>query len=55
MKPEKFREMSIPDEGDSNYPDGGKIWLVLANDYDGTKMVGWNPSSYLFENNEIKC
>jgi len=31
---------------------GAKIWLVLSDDYDAanTKMTGWNPSEYLFEN-----
>jgi hypothetical protein len=28
----------------------GKIWLVLSGDYaDGSGMIGWNPSEYLFE------
>jgi hypothetical protein len=27
----------------------GKIWLVDGIDFDGDKMVGWNPSEYLFE------
>jgi hypothetical protein len=31
----------------------GKIWLVLSNDFDAesepTKMIGWNPTEYLFE------
>jgi len=46
----------IPMEGDEN---GGKIWLVLSDDVDcdddddGTKMVGWNPTEYLFEYNVI--
>jgi predicted ribosomally synthesized peptide with SipW-like signal peptide len=40
---------SIPQVGDKNYPVGGKIWLVLDTDYDGTKMVAWNPTEYLFE------
>lgn len=30
-----------------------KIWLVLDADYDGAKMIAWNPSSYLFETNMI--
>jgi hypothetical protein len=28
----------------------GKIWLVLSSDFaDGSGMIGWNPSDYLFE------
>lgn len=43
--------MDIPVSGDNNYPEGGKIWLVLDNDYDDAnhKMTGWNPDKYLFE------
>ena len=26
-----------------------KIWLVLSSDFDGSQMVGWNPTEYLFE------
>lgn len=44
----------IPHPGDTNSPTGGKIWLVLDADHDGTKMTGWNPSAYLFEYNLIK-
>ena len=40
---------SIPVAGDKNAPVGGKIWLVLDADYDGTKMVAWTPTEYLFE------
>ena len=40
---------TIPIAGDKNYPVGGKIWLVLDADYDGTKMVAWTPTEYLFE------
>ena len=45
-------------EGEENDEDskvGGKIWLVLSEDVDceddedGTKMVAWNPTEYLFE------
>ena len=41
----------IPNSGDANYPDGGKIWLVLSSDYDAAtnKMTAWNPTEYLFE------
>jgi predicted ribosomally synthesized peptide with SipW-like signal peptide len=39
----------IPKSDDLNYPVGGKIWLVLSSDYDGTKMTAWNPTNYLFE------
>lgn len=43
--------MDIPKSGDNNYPDGGKIWLVLESDYDkdNDKMQRWNPDDYLFE------
>lgn len=46
----------IPMEDDDNYPDGGKIWLVLSQDIDLRMqcMIGWNPTDYLFENNIIK-
>src|SRR3989344_6130994 len=44
----------IPHPSDTNSPTGGKIWLVLDADHDGTKMTAWNPSSYLFEYNLIK-
>jgi len=40
---------TIPVAGDKNYPVGGKIWLVLDADYDGTNMVAWTPTEYLFE------
>ena len=40
--------------GDTNFPTGGKIWLVLDADHDGIKMNGWNPTKYLFEYNLIK-
>jgi predicted ribosomally synthesized peptide with SipW-like signal peptide len=40
---------TIPQADDLNYPVGGKIWLVLSSDYDGTKMTAWNPTNYLFE------
>ena len=45
----------LPFETDANYPDGAKIWLVLSGDVycnddnDETKMIGWNPTEYLFE------
>ena len=48
--------MDLPDPADANYPDGNypdgaKIWLVLSDDYDADecKMIGWNPTEYLFE------
>lgn len=44
----------IPHTSDLNYPTGGKIWLVLSADHDGTKMVNWNPTAYLFETAFIK-
>jgi len=41
---------TIPQSDDLNYPVGGKIWLVLSNDFtDGTGMTAWNPTAYLFE------
>jgi hypothetical protein len=45
--------MDLPHPTDHNYPGGAKIWLVLASDYDGSKMVAWNPEAYLFEHNLI--
>lgn len=44
----------LPHLDDANYPTGAKIWLVLADDHDGTEMTGWIPSEYLFEYNLIK-
>jgi len=42
----------LPASGDED--DGAKIWLVLSNDVDcGVKMIGWNPTEYLFEHNLI--
>ncbi|HUV93264.1 MAG TPA: hypothetical protein VMX14_00350, partial [Anaerolineae bacterium] len=41
--------MDLPDPADENYSNGAKIWLVLSSDYDGAKMVKWNPTEYLFE------
>lgn len=34
---------------------GNKVWLVLSEDVDceASKMVGWNPSEYLFEYNVL--
>ena len=39
----------LPIESDEN--DGAKIWLVLSRDVDcdAQKMVGWDPTEYLFE------
>lgn len=40
----------LPAEGDENYLDGAKIWLVLTSDIVcGVSMTGWNPAEYLFE------
>jgi len=40
--------ISLPIDADEN--SGAKIWLVLAADVDcGVSMIGWNPTSYLFE------
>ena len=41
--------IDIPIEDDDNYPTGGKIWLVLSADYNGSEMTAWHPGSYLFE------
>ena len=44
----------LPIAADDN--DGAKIWLVLSDDVDcevDHKMIGWNPTEYLFENNLI--
>ncbi|MCK4692295.1 MAG: hypothetical protein KAT23_01605 [Anaerolineales bacterium] len=45
----------IPEGADENYPDGGKIWLVLSSDYDAAArtMIAWNPTEYLFEDRLI--
>ncbi len=32
----------------------GKVWLVLAGDFDESGMIGWNPTDYLFEFDLIK-
>jgi len=46
----------IPNIKDTNYPDGGKIWLVPCSDYDKNeeKMIKWHPTEYLMEWNLIK-
>ena len=49
--------MDLPDWGtyaDENHPEGAKIWLVTAEDYNGNNestgpMTAWNPADYLFE------
>lgn len=46
--------MNLPDPADGNYPAGAKFWLVLSNDYDGTKMTGWHQDQYLYEYNLVK-
>ena len=48
-------DTDIPNSGDANHPDGGKIWLVLSSDYDAAtnKMTAWNPTEYLFEDKLI--
>ena len=41
-------DTDLPIDTDAN--DGAKIWLVLSADVDcDVKMVGWNPTEYLFE------
>ena len=46
--------INIPTAPDTNTT-GGKIWLVLSSDYNPATnaMTGWNPTSYLFENDLI--
>lgn len=48
-------DTDLPIEGDDNYPDGAKIWLVLSSDVDceNQHMIGWHPTEYLFEHNLI--
>jgi len=49
--------IDLPDWGtyaDENHPEGAKIWLVTASDYNGGtegngSMTAWNPDDYLFE------
>jgi len=49
-----FDFSTIPFESDDNNPEA-KIWLVLKSDIEidadpaQSKMIGWNPDSYLFE------
>jgi len=45
--------IDIPVVGDDNYPAGGKLWLVLTADYDGTQMTARHPESYLYEDDLI--
>jgi len=47
--------MDLPHPNDANYPAGAKIWLVPCSDYDDEhrKLIAWNPTDYLFENNLI--
>ncbi len=44
---------SIPVAADTNYPDGGKIWLVPSSDYGAGEITNWNPLDYLHEHNLI--
>lgn len=48
--------MDLPQPGDANHPVGAKIQLVPCSGYDetGHKIIGWNPSNYLFEMNLIQ-
>jgi len=41
----------LPAEDDANVNEGAKIWLVLSDDVDcdEQKMIGWDPTEYLFE------
>jgi len=45
--------MNLPDPADDNALLGAKIWLVPSDDYDGTKMIVYNESLYLFETHLI--
>ena len=43
---------NLPASGDTNYPTGAKIWLVISSDVKcatPTQMIGWQPTEYLFE------
>jgi hypothetical protein len=46
-------EGNIHMKGEWDLETEGKIWLVLSDDFDSvsepTKMIGWNPTQYLFE------
>ena len=44
----------IPHPNEDNYPNGGKIWVVLDADHNGTQMTTWNQAEYLYEYNLIK-
>jgi len=41
--------MNLPVPVDANYPTGAKIWVIPSIDWDGTQMIDWNPSMYLFD------
>jgi len=46
--------MDLPNLSDQNHPEGAKIWLVTASDYNSGNestgpMTAWNPGNYLFE------
>jgi len=46
--------MDLPNPSDQNSPEGAKIWLVTASDYNNEAestgpMTAWNPDDYLFE------
>lgn len=45
----------IAGSADTGDLDGAKIWLVLDDDVDceNQKMIGWNPTEYLFEEDLI--
>ena len=44
----------LPTAADEKPLGGAKIWLVLSSDVDcGVKMIGWDPSEYLFEDDVI--
>ena len=45
----------LPNLDDQNSPGGAKLQVVLDTDYDNGnhRMIGWNPSNYLFEMNLI--
>jgi hypothetical protein len=47
----KINTGDLPALNDENFANGAKIWLVLTDDvdFDELKIIGWNPSEYLFE------
>ena len=51
-------DLPHPDDANSVPPcPGAKIWLVPSSGYDAanTKIIGWNPTKYLFEMRAMFC